>query len=494
MIDGIDLARDLPPAAELAPAHFVGVGGAGMSGVARLWLAAGLAVSGSDARDSPVLAALGRAGARVHVGHRAEQVTGARSVVVSSAVREDNPEVIRARELGLPLVHRAQALAGIAAGRRVVAVAGTNGKTTSTGLVTVLARECGLDPSYSIGGDLRPATAATAGDTNAHLGSGATFVLEADESDGTFVVYRPQVALVTNVQPDHLDFYGTPAGVRAGFQGFVDTVRPGGVLVACADDAGSRSLAAHSAAGDAVVGDAVAGDAVAGGLAVTTYGESADADVRLDGWHPDGTGSTFDVTVRGEPAGRARLLVPGRHNALNALGAVGVLEALGVPPRDAVAALVAFTGTRRRFEPRGERAGIRVYDDYAHNPGKVAAALATGRQVAGAGRLVVAFQPHLYSRTRDFAVEFGQALGQADEVVVLDVYPAREDPIPGVSGELVAAQVPLPPDRVGYVPEWGDVADRVVARLRPGDLLLTVGAGDVTRLPDEVLARLAGRP
>ncbi len=449
--------------------HFIGIGGAGMSGIARIMLAMGLEVSGSDAKESLLLTALRAEGARVDVGHDAAHVEGVRTVVASSAVRPTNPELARARELGLLVLHRSQALAAVSAGRQVAAVAGTNGKTTTTSMLTVMLQHCGADPSFSIGGEL------TESGTNAHFGSGEVFVLEADESDGTFVVYRPQVAVVTNVQPDHLDYYGTAAGVDEGFLQFARSIRPGGRLVACADDEGSSRLAER---------------AIDEGIAVTTYGTGAEADVRLDDLRLVGAGSSFTVVDHGRAVGRATLRVPGRHNALNALAAYTAMVALGQPAEAAAAAIEVFSGTRRRFEARGTAGGVRVFDDYAHNPGKVLAALETARQVAGAGRLVVVFQPHLYSRTRDFAEPFGRALGLADEVVVMDVYAAREDPLPGVSGQLVADAVPLPAERVAFVPSWSAVPDAVLARLRPGDLLLTVGAGDVTMLADEVLARL----
>jgi UDP-N-acetylmuramate--alanine ligase len=464
-----DLSLPLPPPDQLAPVHFIGVGGAGMSGIARILLAMGQPVSGSDAKESLLLRALRAEGATVHVGHDASYVEGARTVVASSAVRDTNPELARARELGLRVLHRSQALAAVTAGRRVVAVAGTNGKTTTTSMLTVMLQRCGADPSFSIGGEL------TESGTNAHLGSGELFVLEADESDGTFVVYRPEVAVVTNVQPDHLDFYGTAEGVEDGFLRFARSIRPGGRLVTCADDAGAVRLAKRAAAE---------------GIAVTTYGESSEADVRLADLTMVGATSSFDVVDHGRPVGRAQLRVPGQHNALNALAAYTAIVATGGEPEAALAAMTAFTGTRRRFEPRGTAGGVRVFDDYAHNPGKVAAALTTGRQVAGHGRLLVVFQPHLYSRTRDFAAEFGQALGLADEVVVMDVYAAREDPVPGVSGALVADAVPLPPERVAFVPSWSAAADAVRARARPGDLVLTVGAGDVTMLAGELLELL----
>ena len=464
-----DLAVPPPPAEELPPVHFIGIGGAGMSGIARVMLARGLRVSGSDAKESLLLTALRAEGATVHVGHDAGHLGDARTVVASSAVRESNPELAAARARGLLVLHRSQALASVAAGRRVAAVAGTNGKTTTTSMLTVMLQQGGFDPSFSIGGEL------TESGTNAHHGTGDVFVLEADESDGTFVVYRPQVAVVTNVQADHLDHYGDAEGVERGFLAFAATIRPGGVLVACADDDGSARLAVRAAEQ---------------GVRIVTYGESEAADVRITGLRMDATGADLEVVRLGRRVGSGRVSVPGRHNVLNALAAFTAATELGMPVPTALAAMAAFTGTRRRFEPRGQAGGVRVFDDYAHNPGKVAAALATGRQVAGDGRLVVVFQPHLFSRTRDFAKEFGEALGQADEVVVMDVYAAREDPVPGVSGALVADAVPLPRDRVAFVASWSSVADAVRARLRPGDVLLTVGAGDVTMLADEVMARL----
>ena len=469
MTPGDDLELPPPPAEDLPPVHFIGIGGAGMSGIARIMLARGLQVSGSDAKESRLLTALRAEGATVHVGHDAAHLGDARTVVASSAVRESNPELAAARGRGLLVLHRSQALAAVAAGRRVAAVAGTNGKTTTTSMLTVLLQQGGLDPSFSIGGEL------TESGTNAHHGTGEVFVLEADESDGSFVVYRPEVAVVTNVQPDHLDHYGDAAGVERGFLRFASTIRPGGVLVACADDDGSARLAARAAER---------------GVRVRTYGASPTADVRITDLRLDAEGADLSVVHSGRRVGGARIGVPGRHNVLNALAAFTAATELGLPVPTALAALGAFTGTRRRFEPRGTAGGVRVFDDYAHNPGKVAAALATGRQVAGAGRLVVVFQPHLFTRTRDFAAEFGAALAPADEVVVMDVYAAREDPLPGVSGALVADAVPLPPDRVAFVPSWSAVADAVRARLRPGDVLLTVGAGDVTMLADEVLSRL----
>jgi len=469
-----DLTLEVPPADRLGRVHFIGIGGAGMSGIARILLARGVAVSGSDAKDSRALAALRAVGAQVHVGHAAGHVDGASTVVVSSAVRETNPELAAARAAGLLVLHRSQALAAVMAGRRGAAVAGTHGKTTTTSMLTVALQFCGADPSFAIGGEL------TEGGANAHDGSGDVFVAEADESDGSFLIYRPQVSIITNVEADHLDHYGTGEAVEAAFDAFADRVAPGGTLVACADDAGSARVAARAAARRA-------------DLRVLTYGESPDADVRVV--HLDASGSRVAFGLVAEPLTASLALtlrVPGRHNALDAAAAwTAAVAGLGLPGDRVAAGLETFGGTRRRFEAKGEAGGVRVFDDYSHHPTEVAAALAAARAVAGAGRVVAAFQPHLYSRTRIFAGEFAQALGLADEVVVLDVYGAREDPEPGVSGALIADRVPLPAGRVAFVPSWSGVAGELARRARPGDVVLTIGAGDVTMLGPEVLDALA---
>ncbi len=469
-----DLLAPVPPAAELGRVHFIAIGGAGMSGVARIMLAEGLTVSGSDAKESPVLRALAAEGARVHVGHDAALVDTADTVVISSAIRDDNPELVAARARGLLVLHRSQALASTMGGSRRVAVAGANGKTTTTSLLTVALQACGVDPSFAVGGEL-----AKHG-TNAHLGSGDIFVVEADESDGSFLVYRPDVAIVTSVQPDHLDFYGDLATVEEAYRAFVDTLTPGGLLVVCADDPGARALA---------------DGARSEGIRVLTYGEAPDADVRVTDLTHRGLAWGAELVV-GESRHPLRLLVPGRHNVLNATAAFAAATAgLGQPADRVLAGLAGFTGTRRRFEPKGLVAGVQVVDDYAHNPGKVAAVVSTARQLvtdAGRGRLVVVFQPHLYSRTRDFATALGESLAGADVVVVMDVYAAREDPEPGVSGRLVATAVTAarPETVVHYVPRWSAVAETVARVVRPGDLVLTVGAGDVTMVGPEILLRL----
>ena len=451
--------------------HLIGIGGAGMSGIARILLGRGVAVSGSDAKDSSVVLALRALGARVEVGHDAAHLPPApAAVVVSTAIRDSNPELAAARERGLAVLHRARALAALTTGRRAACVTGTAGKTSTTSMLTVALQHCGFDPSFAIGGDL-----ASSG-TGAHEGGGDVFVIEADESDGSFLAYSPQVAVVTNVEADHLDHYGTVAAYVASFEAFLDRIVPGGSVVACADDPGAAALARA---------------AQERGLRVLRYGRGGGAtDARLAEFHPDGTGARIVLHHRGVEH-RLRLAVPGEHMALNALAALLAGTELGADPVALLEGLALFDGVRRRFEYKGRAGGVAVYDDYAHHPSKVAAQLRAARDVVGtAGRVVVAFQPHLYSRTRDFAVEFGEALALADEVVVLDVYGAREDPEPGVTGALVANAVPLPRERVHYVPHWAEMPAVVARVTRPGDLVITMGAGDVTALGPEVLREL----
>jgi UDP-N-acetylmuramate--alanine ligase len=464
---------DVVAAEKLGRVHFVGIGGAGMSGIARIMLKRGIPVSGSDAKDSPLLGELRELGATVFVGHAAGNVGAADTVVVSTAIRDTNPELAAARAAGTRVLHRAAALASLMAGRRSVAVAGTHGKTTTTSMLTVALQKAGADPSYCIGGQL-----VTTG-LGADDGAGDIFVAEADESDGSFLNLAPRVAIVTNVEADHLDNYGTFERVQESFAAFVDRIEPGGLLVVCADDPGAAGLASVLATG------------VAGSPSVRSYGESAEADYRASGFTPRGLGSQFQVTG---PFGTVavRLAVPGRHYMLDATAAFAVGVELGFDPAELVAGLGAFSGARRRLEPKGDAGGVAVFDSYAHHPTELAADLRATRDYVdglGSGRIVAVFQPHLFSRTRFFGAEFGAALGLADEVVVLDVYPAREDPIPGVTGELVAQAVPH--SNVTYEPDYDAVPGRVAALAVPGDVIITMGAGDVTALGPRILELLA---
>lgn len=468
-----DFAAPLPALADIPAAHLIAIGGSGMSGVARLLLAAGVRVSGSDRGDSPVLEELRAAGAEVWIGQTAEsagRVPQDAVVVVSSAIAEDNPELAALRARGLRVLHRAQALGVLMAGRAALAVAGANGKTTTSAMATVALRAVGADPSFAIGAPIAGIGA------NSAVGQGDSFVVEADESDGSFVVYHPRVAIVTSVRDDHLDFYGTPERLQAAYAEFADTIRDGGLLVACADDPGAAALAArHRELGRRVV----------------TYGRTADADLRLAG--ESGIGFDWSGELLPAAGGRVplRLKVPGGHNLQNATGvALALTEGFGLPLEQVAAGLGEFTGSARRLEPRGEAGGVRVIDDYAHNPDKLDAAVRAGLGLRDGGRLIAVFQPHLFSRTQHAAAGLAAALSSADVAVVLDVYPAREAPVPGVTGALVADQVTGA--QVVYAPTLDDALQAVLDRAHPGDLVMTVGAGDVTTIGPRLLSALAG--
>jgi UDP-N-acetylmuramate--alanine ligase len=473
------------PLAGLGRVHFTGIGGAGMSGIARIMIARGVTVSGSDSAGSELLASLAALGADVHVGHAAANLADADTVVVSSAIRPDNPELAAARAGGLRVLHRAAALASLMLGRRGVAVAGTHGKTTTSSMITTALRHCGADPGYVIGGILSETG------LGAEDGSGAVFVAEADESDGSFLMLSPEAAVVTCVEADHLDNYTGLAEIEGTFAAFARRIVPGGVLIACADDPGARSLAAAAAALP---------------IRVRTYGEAGDADYRITSVVPQGMSVSLEVhgapgSGPGEPGGPGRVTpvrlevgVPGHHNALNAAAAYAAVLELGLPSvraGQAASGLAAYRGTRRRMEPKGEAGGITVLDSYAHHPTELAADLRAARDIAPGGRVIAVFQPHLFSRTRIFASEFGAALGLADEVFVLDVYAAREDPEPGVTGELVARAVPG--GRAVFLPDAAAVPGAVADTARPGDLILTMGAGDVTAQGPLIVAALRAR-
>jgi len=488
---GLVAPADPVQVGELGRVHFTGIGGAGMSGIARILLARGVPVSGSDAAPSELLAELAALGADVRVGHAAANVADADTLVVSTAIRQDNPELAEARTRGIRVLHRAAALASVMLGRRGVAIAGTHGKTTTTSMLTTILRNGGADPSYVIGGILAE-TGLGAAD-----GGGATFIAEADESDRSFLLLSPYLAIVTCIEADHLDNYQNLAEIEAAFLAFARRITAGGLLVACADDPGARALAA-AAAGS--------------GVRVRTYGTAAGADYRVSGVTPRGMATRLTVTPRpqapvsaapkaevsaapqaevGDPAGLpVEIGVPGRHNALNAAAALAAAMELGFPARQAISGLAAYRGARRRMELKGEADGVRVLDSYAHHPTELAADLTAARDVAAGGRVIAVFQPHLYSRTRLFAAEFGAALGRADEAIVLDVYAAREDPEPGINGNLVAAAVP---GGALYLPDRAEVPAAAASLAKPGDLVLTMGAGDVTALGPLIVAALRAR-
>jgi len=458
------------PVGQLGRGHFVGIGGAGMSGIARILLARGVAVSGSDRAASEQLDELAALGAVVRVGHAAANVAGADTLVTTpSAIGDTNIEVVEARRRGIRIVPRAAALASLMIGKRGVAVTGTHGKTTTTSMLTTVLRQHGCDPSYVIGGIL------TETGLGAADGTGDLFVAEADESDGSFLMLSPSAAVVTCIEAEHLDNYENLAHIEATFAAFARKIREGGLLVACRDDHGAASLAAATAGLP---------------LRVRTYGESPDADYRMSGVTGLGMSTRLTVTP-GDPGPLTLTIgVPGRHNALNAAAAFVTAVELGVPAGSAAAGLAAYRGARRRMEPKGEVEGVRVLDSYAHHPTEVAADLTAARDIAAGGRVIAVFQPHLYSRTRIFAADFGAALGLADEVLVLDVYAAREDPEPGITGMTVAAEVPGGQAR--FVPTAA-VPDTIAGLAKPGDLVLTMGAGDVTTLGPMIVTALRER-
>lgn len=456
----------------LGRVHIVGIGGAGMSGIARVLAARGVPVSGSDAKESRRLQALRALGIAATVGHQAS--VDADTLIVSTAIPQSNPERRFAREHGIPELSRAQALAAIMEGAVGVAVSGTHGKTTTTSMLTVALQNCGADPSFVIGSELNESG------SNAHAGTGEIFVVEADESDGSFLALPAKVGIVTNVEPDHLNHWGDFAALETAFDDFGRRIGAnGGFVVACADDPGARAMA-----------DRLARE----GVDVRTYGTHEDATVRILDATLASSGWTFAIGRDGVRHGQVSLRVPGQHNALNAVAAYTAATGLGFADADVRAGLEAFTGTRRRFDFKGEVAGVRVYDDYAHHPTEIEATLKAARDVAGGGRVIVAFQAHHYYRTAMFVREFGAALGLADVAVVLEVYAPGEEPIPGASGQTLAANVPLPAGDAIFEPSWTNVAGILAERARPGDLVMTLGAGDIGMLGTEVIDLLRARP
>ncbi len=457
-----DLSLPIPENIEAA--HFIGIGGSGMSGLARMYLERGIRVSGSDRADSPALRELAALGATVHVGHDAANLADdVDTVVHTGAIWPENPEFVLATERGLHVIHRSQALHWLIGGRRLVSVAGAHGKTTSTGMIVTALRALDADPTFVNGGVIAQLGVSSGS------GSDDLVVIEADESDGTFLLYDTSVALITNVDPDHLDHWGSREAFYEAFAQFGN--RAGEAVVISSDDAGARVVAEQLTH-----------------PRVVTFGEAADATVRVSDIRTDGP-VAFSISHQGETVA-GRLPVPGAHNAINAAGAVAVLLTLGFELQPAVRAVEEFAGTVRRFELHGTERGVSVYDDYAHHPTEVAAALAAARTVVGAGRIIAIQQPHTYSRTQEMYREFAEVLEHyADHTVMLDVYGAREDPVPGVTGELVSGAF-ADPSHVHYVPDWQAAADYTATVARDGDYVVTLGCGNVNLIIPQVLDAL----
>ena len=453
----------VPDLSHVRRAHLVGIGGAGMSGIARLMLARGVVVTGSDLKASSGLDALRRLGASITVGHDAANVPDADVVVISSAIPPTNPELAAARTRGIEILMRAQALAALLGALRTIAVAGTHGKTTTTSMAADVLQRAGLDPTYVIGGELNESG------SNARAGGGGIAVTEADESDGSFLLLRPSVGVVTNVEADHLDFYVDREEIEAAFAAFVSRSE---AVVACGDDEGALRVI----------------EPYRGRTRTYGFGPHNDAVLAEEGVRDGRTEATLRV---GAASVSLRLQVPGRHNLLNAAAVVLVAREVGLDPHDAAQALEAFAGVRRRFEWRGSAAGAVFIDDYAHHPSEISATLAAARTRAP-GRLVAVFQPHRYSRTAAMWRELGQSLAGADLVVLTDVYGAGEQPVPGVTGKLLVEALleHRPGKRVAYLPRRPEVVAYVSAVVRPGDLVLTLGAGDITMVADDILRRL----
>jgi UDP-N-acetylmuramate--alanine ligase len=462
----------LPAAEDLGRVHFVGIGGVGMAPLARVALERGLPLSGSDIKRTAAVEELERDGAVIAIGQRPENLDGVDTVVVSTGLPGDNVEVLAAKERGLTVVHRATMLASLMVGRKAVLVAGTHGKTTTTSMLAVALTELGLDPSYVVGGEIG------ATGISGYCGSGEVFVAEADESDGTFLHYEPDIAVITNAELDHPDYFESVDAVHAAFRAFVERIKPGGALIACADDPGARLALAH---------------AKSLGVRTVSYGVAENADVRITDVGLAGGRSSAKL---GDSAGVVgiELNLTGRHNVENAAAAWAVLTGLGLAPETAAGALAHFTGTRRRMEFKGEAGGVRVYDDYMHHPTEIAHTLAAYRQLAGDGRLVVAFQAQRYSRAKTFLREYGAPLGAADRVVVLEVYPGSgEEPVPGVTGAVIAEDVPLPAGQVVFEPVTAAVPALLADLVEPGDVVVTAGAGDVTTVGGALLDLLRRR-
>ena len=477
--DRFDFSMALPHLADATHVHFIAIGGSGMVGIAKLFLGyrrpdgTSITVTGSDRAESERVSDVREHGATVTIGQSAQtarDLPDGAWVVVSTAIREDNPELQVARERGLLILHRSQAIVVAMDGRDAIAVTGTNGKTTTSSMATVAMRSCGLDPSFITGAAIGGIGASSG------AGQGDCYVAEVDESDGSFVVYNPKVAIVTSIREDHLDFWGDLETMFDGYVSFAQTIQDGGLLVACADEVGSARLAQV---------------ATERGIRTATYGHGSEADLQLtdEALGPLEWAATLRFADTGEQH-RMSVQIPGAVNLMNAASVVLALsEGLGVPRERAVWAVGEFVSVKRRFELRGTPRGIRVIDDYAHNADKVAALVQTGVATRGDGKVIAVFQPHLFTRTQRFAQEFADAMVPADIAIVMDVAPSREDPIPGVTGAVIA-------DRIEgttaiYAPTDDATIEAILQHAQPGDLVLLAGSGYVTTIVPRIVASLA---
>jgi len=450
--------------------HFIGIGGAGMSGIARIMLAKGFSISGSDKNDSSLLTSLKALGAVIFIGHEAQNLGQAELVIVSSAIAEGNPELAAAKAKNIPVVQRANALAWLMSESTSIAVAGTHGKTTTTAMLTVALQSAGLDPSFAIGGTIN-----TAG-TNAHSGSGSLFIAEADESDGSFLAYQPTGAIITNIELDHVDHFANEAAVFEVFEQFVSSIKQDGFLVACGDDPGVKTLLKRINRSD---------------LRIFLYGKDENNDFRMSKIALAPTTSTASISNTGKKLGELQLSLPGEHNLLNSLAAFVAATAVGAAEDKLIIGLKSFTGTRRRFELKGEVGGVKVIDDYGHHPTELTVTLIAAKNLAQSGRVLVVFQPHRYSRTAAFAPAFATALQIADFTFLLEVYAASEKPISGVSSLLIAKNMTAA--QVKFEPSMLTVVSEVAAMAKSGDVIITLGAGDVSSLGEPILQALSSR-
>ena len=449
--------------------HFIGIGGIGMSGIARYLLSQGEPISGSDAKESPTVKSLREMGCEIFLSHDASNVHGKDEVITSSAIRPDNPEVMEAKRLGIPVIHRSKKLAELVNAHRGITIAGTHGKTTTSSMVATMLLHSGLAPSYVIGGIVN-----TFAD-NARRGDTEWFVIEADESDGSLIEYHPEIAVLTNIEMDHLDFYRDTVHLHEIFAEHLQNVKRGGLVVYCSDDPGVLRLVGH---------------AVGTERFFLSYGLRDGADIRADNISFEGLGSSFDVVTSQGVLGTVKLQVPGRHNIQNSLAAVTIGIHLGLSIEQIAAGLYEFCGVQRRFQILSRTKDCIVVDDYAHHPSEIVATLSAARQ-SHKDRIITIFQPHRYSRTKSLARDFGGAFGNADEVIIIDIYGAGEDPIPQVSSDLIVKHIQENNHpNVQYIPDLETAEEYVAGRMQPNDLVITLGAGDVYKIAQNLSRRL----